>query len=147
MPPLRERKEDIPLLTEYFVNHFNNELHRRITVIPDEVKEAFLNYHWPGNVRELRSTIERAVLLSEGERLNPKYIRLEESDREIRLERSESDLVLKIPLGEVSLNEIEERVIKEALNLNNWNQTKTAEMLGVTREVLRYRMKKMGLLD
>jgi two-component system response regulator AtoC len=148
MPPLRERKEDIPLLTDYFVEYFNNELHRRITVIPEEVRDAFLNYDWPGNVRELRSTIERAVLLSEGERLNPRYIQLEEDrGNEIKLEKTEDKIILEIPLEDASLAKIEEKVIKEALDLNDWNQTRTAEMLGVTREVLRYRMKKMGLLD
>jgi len=149
MPPLRERKEDIPLLTDYFVAYFNSELHRNITVISEEVREALLNYHWPGNVRELRSTIERAVLLSEGEKLNPKYIQLEEkrSDDEIKVEKSEDRMILEIPLEDASLPKIEEKVIREALDLNDWNQTKTAEMLGVTREALRYRMKKMGLLD
>ncbi|HXG31504.1 MAG TPA: sigma-54 dependent transcriptional regulator [Thermodesulfobacteriota bacterium] len=149
MPPLRERKEDVPVLTDYFVDYFNNELHKKITVIPEEVREAFLNYNWPGNVRELRSTIERAVLLSDGERLNPRYIRLEDvgGNGSIKIERSDNKMVLEIPLEELSLTRVEEEVIKEALDLNEWNQTRTAEMLGITREVLRYRMKKMGLLD
>lgn len=149
MPQLRHRKEDVPILTDHFVDHFNNELHRKITIIPEEVRQAFINYNWPGNVRELRSTIERAVLLSEGEKLNPKYIRLEEEsgNSEIKLEKSDNRIILEIPIEDVSLTKIEEKVIKEALSLNDWNQTRTAEMLGITREVLRYRMKKMGLLE
>ncbi len=148
MPPLRERKEDIPLLTDYFVAYFNNEAHRDITIIPEEMREAFLSYHWPGNIRELRNTIERAVLLSEGKKLNPRYTKLEERiEDEIKIEKSEDRMILEIPLADASLTKIEEKVIREALDLNDRNQTKTAELLGITREVLRYRMKKMGLLD
>lgn len=149
MPALRNRKEDVPMLTDHFVDYFNNELHRKITIIPEEVRQVFLNYNWPGNVRELRSTIERAVLLSEGEKLNPRYTQLKEEtgDVEIKVEKYDNSLILEIPIEDISLTKIEEKVIKEALSLNDWNQTRTADMLGVTREVLRYRMKKMGLLD
>ncbi len=148
MPPLKERKEDVPLLTDYFVTYFNSEAHRDITYIPEELREAFLNYHWPGNIRELRNTIERAVLLSEGKQINPRHAQLEETTgTEIKLEKSEGRMILEIPLDDASLTKIEEKIIREALDLNDWNQKKTAEMLGITREVLRYRMKKMGLLD
>jgi two-component system response regulator AtoC len=145
MPPLRNRRDDIPLLTDYFISYFNREFHKNITIIPDGVRELFLRYHWPGNIRELRSTIERAMLLSDGKELNPKYIQLEETEDNMKLEKSDDRMVLKIPIEDASLTKIEEKVIKEALDLNDWNQTKTAEMLGITREVLRYRMKKMGI--
>lgn len=145
MPPLRNRRDDIPLLTDYFVSHFNREFHKNITIIPDEVRELFLRYLWPGNIRELRSTIERAMLLSDGKELNPRYIQLEEIEDSMKLEKSDDRMVLKIPIEDASLTKIEEKVIKEALDLNDWNQTKTAEMLSITREVLRYRMKKMGI--
>lgn len=148
IPPLRTRRNDIPRLTDYFVNYFNNELHRNISIIPDEVRRVFLNYSWPGNVRELRSTIERAVLLSEGERLNPNYIKLEDQIVEkVTLDQDGEKIVLEMPLSDMTLSKVEEKLIIEALNLNDWNQTRTAEKLGVTREVLRYRMKKMGLLN
>jgi DNA-binding NtrC family response regulator len=148
MPPLRERKEDIPLLADYFVAYFNSEAHKDINLVPEEVSEAFLNYHWPGNIRELRNTIERAVFLSEGKQINPRHLQLEEKSEDgIKLEKSEGRMILEIPLDDASLTKIEEKIIREALDLNDWNQKKTAEMLGVTREVLRYRMKKMGLLD
>jgi len=148
IPPLRTRRDDIPRLTDYFVNYFNNELHRNISIIPDEVRRVFLNYSWPGNVRELRSTIERAVLLSEGERLNPNYIKLEDQIVEkVTLDQDGEKIVLEMPLSDMTLSKVEEKLIIEALNLNDWNQTRTAGKLGVTREVLRYRMKKMGLLN
>jgi len=147
MPPLRERKSDIPPLTDNFVAAFNAELGKKITVIPQEVRDSFSRYHWPGNVRELRSSIERAMLFSEGETLNPKYVQLEgKSDGDINIQNTNHSMTLEIPLDNFSLGEVEDKIIRRALDMNQWNQTRTAKLLGVTREVLRYRMKKMGLL-
>ena len=147
MPKLRERREDIPHLVKHFLNYFNNELHKNITFVPEEVIEKFMRYDWPGNVRELRSTIERAVLLSEGESLNPKYIQLEEEVKGLTIDNEGTKLSLEINLNEVSLESIEQEIIRKSLELNEWNQTKTAEMLRLTRQQLRNRMIKMGLLN
>jgi DNA-binding NtrC family response regulator len=148
MPPLRSRREDIPMLTDYFVEYFNNELHKNIKVVPEGVRGEFLNYLWPGNVRELRSTIDRAVLLSDGFVLNPNYIKLEgQIENGVKFDEAEEKIVVEMSLNDMSLSKIEERVIMGALTMNDWNQTRTAEKLGVTREVLRYRMKKMRLLE
>ena len=105
-----------------------------------------MHYNWPGNVRELRSTIERAVLLSEDGILNAKYVKLEEGDS-LKVQDGDEKMVIDVPLDDASLYKIERKVITKALDLHNWNQTRTAEMLGITREVLRYRMKKWGLLS
>ncbi|MEX0999496.1 MAG: sigma-54 dependent transcriptional regulator [Thermodesulfobacteriota bacterium] len=146
MPSLRERKEDIPLITDYFISYFNLDLNKNINIIPSEVRKTFLHYDWPGNVRELRSTIERAVLLSEDGFLNPKYVKIEEGDS-LKVQDGDDKMVIDIPHDDASLYKIERKVITKALDLHNWNQTRTAEMLGITREVLRYRMKKWGLLS
>ena len=146
MPSLRERKEDIPLITDYFISYFNVDLNKNINIIPSEVRKTFLHYDWPGNVRELRSTIERAVLLSEDGLLNPKYVKIEEGDN-LKVQDGDDKMVIDVPLDDASLYKIERKVITKALDLHNWNQTRTAEMLGITREVLRYRMKKWGLLS
>jgi DNA-binding NtrC family response regulator len=146
MPSLRERKEDIPLITDYFISYFNVDLNKKINIIPSEVRKTFLHYDWPGNVRELRSTIERAVLLSEDGLLNPKYVKVEEGDS-LKVQDGDDKMVIDIPHDDSSLYKIERKVITKALDLHNWNQTRTAEMLGITREVLRYRMKKWGLLS
>ncbi|MGB3365401.1 MAG: sigma-54 dependent transcriptional regulator [Thermodesulfobacteriota bacterium] len=146
MPSLRERKEDIPLITDYFISYFNVDLNKNINIIPSEVRKTFLHYDWPGNVRELRSTIERAVLLSEDGLLNPKYVKVEEGDS-LKVQDGDDKMVIDIPHDDASLYKIERKVITKALDLHNWNQTRTAEMLGITREVLRYRMKKWGLLS
>jgi DNA-binding NtrC family response regulator len=146
MPALRDRMDDIKLLTEHFVSSFNIDLNKNIKEIPDEVEKAFHQYNWPGNVRELRSTIERATLLSEDTVLNPKYVKLEYDDS-WNVQDTGEKMVIDVPLDDASLYKIEKKVITKALELNDWNQTRTADMLGITREVLRYRMKKWGLLS
>ncbi|MEQ9620079.1 MAG: sigma-54 dependent transcriptional regulator [Deltaproteobacteria bacterium] len=147
MPSLRERKEDIPLLTEYFINFFNVDLNKNIQHVPEEVETAFMNYNWPGNVRELKSSIERAVLLSEGETLNPKYIQIDEQGKGVKVQNEQNKMFFELDMDKLTLEGVEEIVIKKALELNDWNQTKTAQMLGVTRQVLRNRMIKMDLLN
>lgn len=149
MPTLRERKSDIPLLVDKFVKFFNNDLNKHIEDIPDSIKKDFQYYNWPGNVRELRSTIERAIILSEGKTLEGKFVNLDISTSEdIKVENNEDQIVMHISLdGNTTLDDIEESIIKQALEINDLNQTKTAEMLGVKRQNLRYKMKKMGLIS
>ncbi|MEQ9619690.1 MAG: sigma-54 dependent transcriptional regulator [Deltaproteobacteria bacterium] len=146
MPALRDRKEDLPLLTDYFVSYFNTDLNKNISEIPEEVRTTLSNYDWPGNVRELRSAIERAILLGENGVLNPKYIMLEDGET-LQVQNSDEKMIIDVPIEDASLYKIEKKVITKALDLNDWNQTRTADMLGITREVLRYRMKKWGLLS
>jgi two-component system response regulator AtoC len=147
MPSLRDRKEDIPILTEHFVNYFNIDFNKGIQHVPEEVEKSFMSYHWPGNVRELRSAIERAVLLSEGDTLNPKYIQIDEHNKGVKVKGDERKLFFELDMDKLTLETVEEMVVKKALELTNWNQTKAAEMLGVTRQVLRNRMIKMDLLN
>jgi len=147
MPTLRERKEDIPLITKHFVEFFNRDINRNIKTIPDDILKSLMNYDWPGNVRELRSTIEKAMILSEGEVLNPEYIRINGHDREVSVKTDGSKMTLDISLDDSSLEEIEYRIIKKTLEDNDWNQTRTARILKMNRQNLRYRMKKMGILN
>jgi two-component system response regulator AtoC len=149
MPSLRRRKEDIPLIVEFFLNHFNSELNKNIKIISDETMGALTHYGWPGNVRELRSTIERAVILSEGDELSPNYIQLEENDGDnvVKIENDDRKMFLEIDLDNASLSGVEDKIIKRALEVNQWNQTKTSEMLGITRHTLRNKMKRMGMLE
>jgi two-component system response regulator AtoC len=149
MPSLRRRKEDIPLIVEFFLNHFNSELNKNIKIISDETMGALTHYGWPGNVRELRSTIERAVILSEGDELSQNYIQLEENDGDnvVKIENDDRKMFLEIDLDNASLSGVEDKIIKRALEVNQWNQTKTSEMLGITRHTLRNKMKRMGMLE
>ncbi len=149
MPSLRRRKEDIPLIVEFFLNHFNSELNKNIKIISDETMRALTHYGWPGNVRELRSTIERAVILSEGDELSPNYTQLEENDGDnvVKIENDDRKMFLEIDLDNASLTGVEDKIIKRALEVNQWNQTKTSEMLGITWHTLRNKMKRMGMLE
>lgn len=147
MPALKQRKEDIGLLIDHFIAHYNRELNKKITAVSEDLRNTFKMYDWPGNIRELRSTIERAMILSEGEELNKKYIQIVNSDEKIKVENTETKMNLEVDLDDASLDKVEQEIIKKFLDLNDWNQTKTAKMLGINRQNLRYRMKKMGLLS
>lgn len=147
MPCLRERKEDIPLLTDHFIQFFNNDINKGIKTVPEEIRRAFMAYNWPGNVRELRSTIERAMILSEGDALNPRYISLDMDDAGVSLEEQDGKMKLEVELDDSSLEDIEQKIIRKTLEQNNWNQTRAAGALKMNRQNLRYRMKKMGLLS
>ncbi len=137
IPPLRERKEDIPLLVEYFLEHFCQGFGRTPLEIEPEAMEVFCNYGWPGNVRELRNTIERLVLKCRGQR-----IRAEEVPQEISREAGEKQ---KASVSGLDMVEHEKRLIVEALNKTGGNQVRAARLLGITRNTLRYRMRKYGI--
>ena len=147
MPTLRERKEDIPLITKHFVEFFNTDINRNIKTIPDDLLKSLMNYDWPGNVRELRSTIEKAMILSDGEVLNHEYIRINGDDKEVSVRTDGNKMTLEISLDDSSLDDIEQKIIRNTLESNDWNQTRTARILKMNRQNLRYRMKKMGLLN
>jgi len=141
LPPLRERKEDIPLLIDHFLKKFNEEYGKNIN-ITKEAMEKLVNYSWPGNVRELENTIERLVILAEGNEITlndlPFYIR-QEDDTRITCVKLKETLPSQLEL-------IEKQAIKEALKASNYNQTKAAKMLGLTKRQINYKIKKYGLM-
>jgi two-component system response regulator HydG/two-component system response regulator AtoC len=135
IPPLKERKEDIPLLTRYFLEKFSSLNNKIITGIDNEVMSALMDYDWPGNVRELENVIERAVVLCQTETITMKY--MPRSFRELHLNGN--------MLDEYNLLETEKKLILKALEKTNWNQTKAAQILGLSRKQLRTKMKHHGL--
>ncbi|NPA39177.1 MAG: sigma-54-dependent Fis family transcriptional regulator [Thermodesulfobacteria bacterium] len=134
LPPLRERKEDIPLLASHFVNLFSKKFNKPIKNISSKVMELFFKYPWPGNIRELRNVIERAVVLSKGQ-----TITLESLSHEFLEFTNNKDFKKRQILIE------EKQKIILALEKARWNKTKAAQILGMTRSQLRYRLKKLGL--
>ena len=134
IPPLRERKDDIPYLVEHFAKKFNGE-------ISEGALERLLSYHWPGNVRELENVIERSILLAQGPRVEADDIRIDTSQRS-RPAASSADHFL--PEG-MSLDEFEQSVIRESLKRANGNKSQAARLLGLTRNALRYRLAQMGI--
>lgn len=145
VPPLRERRSDIPILVAHFMSKFGEKLGRPVLEVDPEVMSALYRYSWPGNVRELENVIERALVLCKG-----KIIIAGDLPPEIR-ESPEIEEGLDLMISwEKSLAEtvdaIEERMIRQALKRAGNVQAKAAKMLGVSRSNLQYKMKKYGLL-
>lgn len=133
IPPLRERKEDIPYLADYFARKFGGEL-------SEGAIERLMSYHWPGNVRELENVIERSILLAPQPRIDAEDVRIDAVQRS----RVVSDGDHFLPEG-MTLDEYEQYVIREALKRANGNKSQAARLLGLTRNALRYRLSQMGL--
>ena len=135
VPPLRERREDILPLAEFFIDFFNRKLHCELEGVAAEAREALLRYDWPGNVRELRNTIESAMVLEDSSEIQigslPTPIGLCEGTPE--------------PAADLSLPRQERRLILRALERSGGNQAAAAAALEISRDALRYRMKKHGL--
>jgi len=136
LPPLRERRDDIPLLVQHFVHKFAAEMNKQIESIPDEVNDVLKLYDWPGNVRELQNFIERSVIMTQGGMLRPP------------LEELQQLTSANIPAIVCTLAEAERNYILEALRQSRWivgGQTGAAARLGLSRTTLIYRMKKHGI--
>jgi transcriptional regulator with GAF, ATPase, and Fis domain len=138
LPPLRERREDIPLLIDFFLQKYSKENQKSISDISQEARALLLRYPYPGNIRELENLIERAVVLCRGEMITtqdlPFHLKEEKSER---LLESKKEKTLPESLGE-----IERDSILKALHQHQGVQTKAAETLGISERVLRYKMKK-----
>ena len=159
IPALRERREDIPLLVEHFLQRFHEEYGKRTLGLSDKALEACLHYSWPGNIRELENVIERGIILTEpNESISvPALFPRPPKETSIDSERVSSDGVLIQPdngqgswisqlLGSgLSLDEIEESLMREAMQQANQNVSGAARLLGLSRPALAYRLKKIGI--
>jgi len=140
IPPLRERLEDIPYLIDYFLRQFCNIFNKTIPSVDSNVLDIFKGYNWRGNVRELRNVIERIALKFKGKKIDVKDI---PSEIFATSKLSNSKKVS----SKFDLFNHEKRLILEALKRTRWNQSKAANLLGITRNTLRYRMKKYGITN
>jgi DNA-binding NtrC family response regulator len=140
-PPLRARPEDVPLLAQGFVETFSREFKRRVAGLSAAAEAALEAYPWPGNVRELRNVVERAVLLSEGDVLQPSdFDNLRGAPAP-----AGSDEEFQLPAQGINLDELERRLVIQALERTDGNQTRAAALLGLHRDQIRYRMEKYKL--
>src|SRR5205085_6617322 len=139
IPPLRERKADIPFLAGHFVKKLSNDLGSPVDGLSDGAIQKLLEYYWPGNVRELENVIERSIVLSTHPTLEAEDIKL---DMQPRARPHAADQFL--PDG-MTLDEYEQSIIREALKRANGNKSQAARLLGLTRNALRYRLAQMGL--
>lgn len=140
IPPLRERKEDIPFLVLHFMRRLANDLGSPVKDISPAAMDRLLEYDWPGNVRELENTLERSIVLATGEKLESSDIRIESARQPTGL----SSQSLLLPEG-MTLEQWEQMMIREALRRSNGNKSQAARILGLTRNALRYRLSQMGL--
>src|SRR5271168_3586284 len=161
VPPLRERKEDIPPLVEFFLGLYNRKFRKSVQGLSDEATRLMVNYDWPGNVRELKNALERAMILEEGKLLKPDDLPFSVASGRSGPVATDSPLSppseaeapgkrrlppLSIPEGGTSLEEVEHALVGLALQQSHGNQIKAAKLLSISRDALRYKMKKFGLL-
>lgn len=135
VPPLRERKEDIPLLVEHLLNKANSEFQKKVTQIPRGVLDALMHYRWPGNIRELENLLRRAVVLCKGNVLLPEYL----PDLFIEHQAPQGSTVIK------PLEHLEREHVRRVLEMTGWNKGRTCELLGISRPTLREKIRKYKL--
>jgi len=146
--PLRDHKEDIQPLLEHFIQHYNQKFRKNIQGLTKEAEELLQDYDWPGNIRELRNAIERVMILAEGNRVAVKYlpIRISEGGAlPVPMSEFAADGVIALPPGGISLYDIERELIRQALEQARGNKTMASKLLRITRDTLRYKVKKYRL--
>lgn len=144
LPPLRERREDILTLTSHFIELFNAEFNKHVTGISKMAEKLLLDYTWPGNIRELKNVIERAIILGNDETLLLEHLPLEIVAK--ASSQSAGLTTFKLPPEGIDIEEVEKELIRQALEISDWNQSKAARKLNLGIDAFRYRMKKFGYL-
>jgi DNA-binding NtrC family response regulator len=149
IPPLRDRGDDVLLLAQHYIDTIGSRLRlrRKITGLSPEVAEVFSGYNWPGNVRELRNVIERALILEDNELITTEYLTAsllapvrQEGGRPTA---GAGSVQFPLPSGGISLDQAELSFVQQAIERSGGNQTRAAELLGISRDQLRYRLKKL----
>jgi two-component system, NtrC family, response regulator AtoC len=138
MPPLRTHPDDIPALVEFFIDSFNSEFRKRVLGATPPAYAVLQGYGWPGNVRELRNVIERAMLLSDGNRLEAKDF------TSLKSGGHGADDV-ELPPNGIDLEKLERSLVVQALRRSHGNQTRAGALLGLNRDQIRYRIEKFSL--
>ncbi|MGE0362842.1 MAG: sigma-54-dependent transcriptional regulator [Vicinamibacterales bacterium] len=138
LPPLRDRTGDVPRLVEHFVAAFNREFKKNVSGVSPAAMRALEAYPWPGNVRELRNAVERAMLLADGDLLGPEHFTMLAAPTPVTSGFS-------LPAEGVNLETLERDLLVQALQRAQGNQTQAAQLLGMNRDQIRYRLEKFGL--
>jgi DNA-binding NtrC family response regulator len=129
LPPLRERREDVPLLVQHFIEKFSGETGKHVHGVAPAAMDVLQNYAWPGNIRELRNTVERALILVDGEIIGEEHL-----PPDMRPSRQEAAM-LRVPLG-VPLKDVEKEYILATLQRNGGNKARSAEILRISEKTL-----------
>jgi len=172
LPPLRDRREDILPLVHFFIERYNKRFRKSVRGITPETRDLLSSYDWPGNVRELKNAIERAMILEDDDMLRPVYLPFSVGSPlssltafevssggnvaagpvgvthqpEVQIVNGKNLPRLSIPDGGTSLEEIERTFVEMAMHQANRNQTQAAKLLDISRDALRYKLKKFGLM-
>jgi transcriptional regulator with PAS, ATPase and Fis domain len=159
IPPLRERKEDILPMVDFFIERYNRKFRKAVRGVSEDTRKLLMQHSWPGNVRELKNAIERAMILEEEGFLRPVYLPFAVSEHgRTAFEHSSPTNgsrqlpdgrrlpALNIPDGGTSLEEIEHVMVELAMQQASGNQTHAARLLDISRDALRYKLKKFGLM-
>jgi two-component system response regulator HydG len=145
LPPLRERQEDIPYLANYFLEIHSERNRRRFRGINEQAMSLLVNYAWPGNIRELENAIERAGTLSDGPWITPRDLPLEVTERGLPL-LTDGHASQPFP-DNLTLEELEARYIRHVLQKEGGNQTRAAQILGISRSTLWRKIRRYRIGD
>ena len=142
-PPLRDRKDDIGALADFFVKRFAAELKKKVDGVHQDALKVLMRHNWPGNIRELENVIERAVLLADGGLVGVADLQI--GDQSTPASTGDRALTVKIPPTGIPLEEIERQAVVEALRMSNWVQKDAAELLGISPRVMNYKIKILSI--
>ena len=145
LPSLRERREDIDLLVDHFLKEYNLRFKKSIKGITAKARKVLNDYDWPGNVRELKNAIERAMILQDQGYIDEGALPLRISEFRRESLGPSGDSLLSIPSEGIDLYQVEKELIRQALIQSRGNQTQASHLLSITRDTLRYKMKKYGI--
>jgi DNA-binding NtrC family response regulator len=145
IPPLRERRDDIPLLAAHFIESSAAEHGRPTRELGSEVAEALKAYAWPGNVRELKNTIDRLIILGQGPKIALNELPSHMIENPAPCCEASGDLLKKLPPGGVTLQEVQSELIYKTLQLFDGNRTFAAKAMGISRKSLWERIERFGL--
>jgi transcriptional regulator with PAS, ATPase and Fis domain len=145
LPPLRERRDDISVLAQHFIDTYNREFGKSVKGLSAAAEKLLVEYAWPGNIRELKNVLERAIILGNEETLSVDHLPLEVTARSAAASAAPM-ATFRLPPEGVDIEEVEKELIRQALENNEWNQSKAAKKLNLGVDAFRYRMKKFGFL-
>ncbi|MCW5829484.1 MAG: sigma-54-dependent Fis family transcriptional regulator [Deltaproteobacteria bacterium] len=138
LPPLRERRGDIPLLLNFYIDRFNHEFRRNVKGVTPEALKALEAHNWPGNIREFKNAVERAMLLTTNDTLGPEDFLM------LAPRQAAEPGAFRLPADGIRLEDVERDLVRQALDLAKGNQTRAAALLGMNRDQIRYRIEKFG---
>jgi len=135
LPPLRDRREDMPAMLKHFLNRFSSKINKEVTAISEDVQRMFMKYSWPGNIREFQNTLEFAIVLCPGSTITVKDLPAEFIDRN------------KAVLDSARKNEDERQAILRALKETGWNKAKASRLLGIDRKTIYTKITKYNIVE